>query len=233
MESGRGPTRYGALAGAVNGAVLLLLALLGPAPARGEAPLRILAFGDSLVAGYGLPATDSFVAQLERALAAAGISAEVIDGGVSGDTTAGGLARLDWSLAEEPDLVLLELGANDALRGLDPAETRANLEAILTRLGERGIPVLLAGMYAPPNLGPDYAEAFNRLYPELAERHGVPLYPFFLDGVAMEPSLNQPDGIHPNAAGVAVIVERLLPHLLAALEAITAERADGGHRPAS
>ncbi len=187
-------------------------------PAAGADPVRILAFGDSLTAGYGLPEAEGFPAQLEAALAAAGVEAEVINGGVSGDTTAGGLARLDWALADDPDVVILELGANDGLRGLRPAETRANLDAILTRLGEEGIAVLLAGMLAPPNLGREFGEAFNAMFPALAEEHGVAFYPFFLDGVATDPALNQPDGIHPNAAGVAVIVERILPHLLAVIE---------------
>ena len=181
-------------------------------------PVRILAFGDSLTAGFGLSQEDGFAAQLDRALAQAGVEAEVINGGVSGDTTAGGLARLDWALADDPDLVILELGANDGLRGLDPAETRANLDAMLTRLRESDVPVLLAGMLAPPNLGPEFGKAFNAVYPELAERHDVALFPFFLDGVATDPALNQPDGIHPNRAGVAVIVDRILPHLLPLIE---------------
>ena len=208
--------------GAVNvvaARVLLLFLLLAAAmPAAGADPVRILAFGDSLTAGYGLPEAEGFPAQLEAALAAAGVEAEVINGGVSGDTTAGGLARLDWALADDPDVVILELGANDGLRGLRPAETRANLDAILTRLGEEGIAVLLAGMLAPPNLGREFGDAFNAMFPALAEEHGVAFYPFFLDGVATDPALNQPDGIHPNAAGVAVIVERILPHLLAVIE---------------
>jgi len=179
----------------------------------GGAELRILALGDSLTAGYGLAPEDGFVAQLQRALDDAGLDVQVLDGGVSGDTTAGGLARLDWALADAPDAVILELGANDGLRGLDPAATRANLDAMLTRLGQAGKPVLLTGMLAPPNLGPEYGAEFNRIYPELAEAHGVALYPFFLDGVAAEPALNQDDGIHPNAEGVRIIVERLLPRL--------------------
>lgn len=198
--------------------LLLFLLLVAAMPAAGADPVRILAFGDSLTAGYGLPEAEGFPAQLEAALAAAGVEAEVINGGVSGDTTAGGLARLDWALADDPDVVILELGANDGLRGLRPAETRANLDAILTRLGEEGIAVLLAGMLAPPNLGREFGEAFNAMFPALAEEHSVAFYPFFLDGVAIDPALNQPDGIHPNAAGVAVIVERILPHLLAVIE---------------
>ena len=196
------------------GQALLLAAALLPAPAGASAAtLKILALGDSLTAGYGLPPDQGFVPQLQKALQAEGIDAEVLDGGVSGDTTAGGLARLDWTLQEEPRVVIVELGANDALRGLDPAAAKANLDAILTRLGQQHRTVLLAGMLAPPNLGPDYAKAFNAIYPELAEKHGVTLYPFFLDGVAANPSLIQQDGLHPNAAGVAVIVRRILPAL--------------------
>ena len=187
--------------------------LAGPAPRAAEEPVQILALGDSLTAGYGLAPEDGFIAQLQRALDDAGLAARVLDGGVSGDTTAGGLARLDWALADNPDAVILELGANDGLRGLDPAATRANLDAMLTRLGQAGKAVLLAGMLAPPNLGPEYGAEFNRIYPELAAAHGVALYPFFLDGVAADPALNQDDGIHPNADGVRIIVERLLPSL--------------------
>jgi len=178
-----------------------------------EAELRILALGDSLTAGYGLAPEDGFIAQLQRALDAAGLAVRVLDGGVSGDTTAGGLARLDWALADAPDAVIIELGANDGLRGLDPAATRTNLDVMLTRLGQAGKPVLLAGMLAPPNLGPEYGAEFNRIYPELAVSHGVLFYPFFLDGVAADPALNQDDGIHPNAEGVRLIVERMLPQL--------------------
>lgn len=194
------------------------LVLAAGAVAEAAEPVRVLAFGDSLTAGYGLPAEEGFVAQLQRALDEAGQDATVLDGGVSGDTTAGGLARLDWALADQPDAVILELGANDGLRGLDPAATRANLEAMLSRLAEAGTPVLLAGMLAPPNLGPEYGDEFNRIYPELATRHDVPLYPFFLDGVAAEAALNQGDGMHPNAAGVRVIVERVLPDVIRLIE---------------
>lgn len=198
----------------------LLAAGLGAphALAAQDEPVEILALGDSLVAGYGLPADEGFVPQLEAALAEQGIEAEVIDGGVSGDTTAGGRARLDWLLAEKPDYAIVELGANDGLRGLDPAEMRKNLDAILTRFDEEGIPVLLAGMLAPPNYGDAYEEEFNAVFPELAEKHDAVFYPFFLDGVAADPSLNQDDGIHPNAEGVAVIVERIMPYLLQLLE---------------
>ena len=179
---------------------------------------RLLAFGDSLTSGWGLAARDAFPAQLERALHAAGRkNVRVIASGVAGDTSAGGRARLAWSLADRPDAAIVELGANDGLRGIDPASTYGNLDAILAELKRRGIPVLLAGMYAPPNLGREYGEAFNAIYPRLAERHGVVLYPFFLEGVAVEPALNQPDGIHPNAEGVAVIVERILPYVMRVL----------------
>jgi acyl-CoA thioesterase-1 len=172
-----------------------------------------VAFGDSLTAGYGLPAGDAFPAQLQRALAAKGITVTVVNAGVSGDTSTGGLARLDWSVPDGTDAVILELGANDALRGLNPAITRKALDAILHRLTERKIPVLLCGMIAPPNLGAEYGQAFNAIYPELATTDGAILYPFFLTGVAADPKLNQPDGIHPTAAGVAVIVTHIIPQV--------------------
>ena len=178
----------------------------------------IVALGDSLMAGWGLEYGDSLPVQLEAWLNEAGLSVEVVNAGVSGDTTAGGIARLDWVLGNGPDLVIVELGANDALRGLDPATTRANLDSILVQLKERRVKILLAGMLAPPNLGDEYAEAFNSIYPELADKHGVMLYPFILDGVAAKPELNQDDGMHPNARGVAVIVERLGPVLRRLME---------------
>lgn len=204
------------------GAAVALAALLLPAAAGGAAdpaPLRILAFGDSLVHGYGLAAEDTFPAQLERALLRAGHRVEVLNGGNSGDTTAAGLARLEWVLSDRPDLAIVELGANDGLRGIDPGETYRNLDQILGRMKAEGIPVLLAGMLAPRNLGADYAEAFDAVFPRLAEAHDVAFYPFFLDGVAMEPELNQADGIHPNAAGVAQVVERILPSVERLIEA--------------
>ena len=200
--------------------LLLLLALAIPMglSAATAKETRLLAFGDSLTSGWGLAARDAFPAQLERALHAAGRkNVRVIASGVAGDTSAGGRARLAWSLADRPDAAIVELGANDGLRGIDPASTYGNLDAILAELKRRGIPVLLAGMYAPPNLGSEYGEAFNAIYPRLAERHGVVLYPFFLEGVAVEPALNQPDGIHPNGDGVAVIVERILPYVMRVL----------------
>jgi len=213
--------RYGGLAGFFNAVFVFVLvaAGLGTSPAALAKPFDILAFGDSLTAGYGLAADAGFTRQLETRLRAAGYDVEVRNAGVSGDTTAGGRARLAWTLADRPDLVLLELGANDGLRGIDPAETRRNLEAMLRELQARQIPVLLAGMRAPPNLGRDYAEDFDSLFADLAAAYQVPLYPFFLDGVAAQPELNQADGIHPNAAGVAVIVERILPYVVRSLPA--------------
>ena len=193
---------------------LILTAALPRSVAAQAKPLTLLAFGDSLVAGFGLGSRDGFTAKLEAALKAKGIDARVVNAGLSGDTSAGGVARLDWALDPKPDFAIVELGANDGLRGLDPAQTRANLDAILTKLKAKGVPVLFAGMYAPPNMGPDYAKPFNALYPELAQKHGVAFYPFFLEGVAANAALNQPDGIHPNAKGVDIIVERILPHVL-------------------
>ena len=172
---------------------------------------RISVLGDSLTAAYGIAIEDGFPAQLERALLAEGYDCDVLDAGVSGDTTAGGLARLDWMLADQPTHVILELGANDGLRGLPTEQMDANLDAIITRLKAEPLPVLLTGMLPPPNLGKDYTDAFAKVFQDLAERHDIPLYPFFLDGVAGEPSLNQPDQLHPLPEGVAVIVERILP----------------------
>ena len=192
---------------------IMLLGVMVQAASAEAAPVKILALGDSLTAGYGLPPGQGFVPQLQRALKDSGIDAEVQDGGVSGDTTAGGLARLDWALAENPQVVIVELGANDALRGLDPGQARSNLSAILAKLTAQHRGVILAGMLAPPNLGSDYGAAFNAIYPDLARQYGIVLYPFFLDGVAADPALNQPDGLHPTAEGVAIIVKRLLPSL--------------------
>jgi acyl-CoA thioesterase-1 len=181
----------------------------------------VLALGDSLTAGYGLAARDGFVPRLEAALRTEGYNVTVVNAGVSGDTTAGGKARLDWSLAEKPDAVLLELGANDALRGISPVATEANLDAMLQVLRKRQIPVLLIGMKSPPNLGTEYVTAFEGIYPRLAARYQIPLYPFFLDGVAASSTLNQPDGIHPNAQGVHEIVRRLLPVVGKFLDALS------------
>lgn len=173
--------------------------------------MRIVVLGDSLSAGFGLGAGDALPAKLERALKAKGLSVEIQSAGVSGDTAAGGLARLDWSVPDGTDAVILELGANDALRGADPKATRASLDAIIRKLKERKIAVLLAGMLAPRNLGPDYATAFDPIYPELAAEHGLILYPFILEGVAGDKALNQADGLHPTAAGVDIMVRGLLP----------------------
>jgi acyl-CoA thioesterase-1 len=183
--------------------------------AHGEMPIQIpvhvVALGDSLTAGYGLPAKDGFVPRLEAALTADGVSVVIANAGVSGDTASGGLARLDWSLPPDTDVVIVELGANDMLRGIDPQVTRDALDTILARLVGRRISVLLCGMRAAPNLGADYGRAFDRIYPELAAKYGVPLYPFFLDGVAADRTLTLSDGLHPNAAGVGVIVRGILP----------------------
>jgi acyl-CoA thioesterase I len=174
-------------------------------------PIRIVGFGDSLMAGYQLPQEDAFPARLEQALKKAGYNVTIENAGVSGDTTSGGLARLDWSVPEGTDIVILELGANDALRGVSPQVAEQNLDAMLTRLKARGITVVLAGMLAPPNMGKAYDERFNGIYPRLAEKHGVPLYPFFLNGVAAQKNLLLDDGMHPNARGVARMVEGFLP----------------------
>ncbi len=190
--------------------VVIMSFFLIPGPAF-AAQATIVAFGDSLVAGQGLPQEEAFPARLEAALRARGHDVSIVNAGVSGDTTAGGLGRLDWSVPDGTGGVILELGANDMLRGIDPAQTRKNLDAMLSRLKERGIPVLLAGMRASPNLGSDYAGEFDALFADLAQKHGAAHYPFFLDGVAAQPSLNQNDGMHPNSAGVDVIVARFLP----------------------
>lgn len=191
-------------------AVLAMAAMAGAGQSRAE-PFRIVGFGDSLMAGYQLGPGEGFPDKLQVALKAAGLDVEVAAAGVSGDTTSGGLARLDWSIPDGTDLVLLELGGNDMLRGIAPDFTERNLDAILARLKERGIGVLLIGMLAAPNLGPEYSEAFNGIYPRLAEKYGVPLYPFFLDGVAGDLKLLQSDGIHPTAEGVDIMVQRMLP----------------------
>jgi acyl-CoA thioesterase-1 len=191
-----------------------LIAAMLPRAAFSQTSGRLVVLGDSLAAGYGLPAEEAFPARLQSALVAAGHAVEVINAGVSGDTTAGGLARLDWALGNPaPGFAIVELGANDALRGLDPARAYENLDRIIARLKQRSVKVLLAGMKAPRNLGRDYANAFDAIYPRLADKHRVPLYDFFLDGVAAVPALNQRDGIHPNARGVEIIVERILPHV--------------------
>jgi acyl-CoA thioesterase I len=174
-------------------------------------PIRLLILGDSLSAGYGLAHPDGFEVQLQAALKARGTDVAIIDGAVSGDTTAGGRARIDWVLADGADAAIVELGANDGLRGVDPKEMEANLTAILDTLAAKHIPVLLEGMFAPPNLGPDYAEAFKAVFERLSRRPGILFDPFFLDGVAAVPALNQADGMHPNPEGVKRVVARLLP----------------------
>ncbi|MGH6814951.1 MAG: arylesterase, partial [Hyphomicrobiaceae bacterium] len=179
--------------------------------AHAAQPVRILAFGDSLTAGFNLAAGDAFPAQLEKALAAKGHQVEVINAGVSGDTTAAALARFDWAVPDKIDAAVVALGANDALRGLPPAQARQNLEAIVTRLKARGIEVLLAGMLAPRNYGDSYVKAFDAIYPELAKAHDLVLYPFFLEGVALKSKFNLSDGLHPNARGIALIVRNILP----------------------
>lgn len=196
----------------VNG--LALAAALATGPSRAQTRPRLVVLGDSLTAGFGLAKSQAFPARLDAALKAQGLDVDVVDAGVSGDTTAGGLARLDWAIgAPPPAYAIVELGANDGLRGLPPAAMEANLDAIIARLKARGVRVLLAGMRAPPNFGRDYARAFEAVYERLADKHDVPLYPFFLDGVAAEPALNQPDGLHPNAKGVDAIVERIVPYV--------------------
>jgi acyl-CoA thioesterase-1 len=191
----------------------VLVAVIAPLPAAHAQnnPIRLVALGDSLSAGYNLPQEAAFPVALERALKAKGYRVEVANAGVSGDTSSGGLDRLDWSVPDGTDGVILELGANDMLRGLDPAGTRKNVEAIVERLKSRNIPVMLAGMYASRNLGTEYVQKFDSIYPDIAKKHDLVLYPFFLDGVAGDRSLNLPDGMHPTAKGVEIIVERILP----------------------
>ncbi len=204
-------------------ACLVLLAVLPGAGALAKAePLRIVAFGDSLVAGLGVPLEAAFPAQLQQALAARGHSVEIINAGVSGDTTAGGLARLDWSIADGVSAVILELGANDMLRGVDPATTQANLDAMIVRLKQRNIPVLLTGMRASPNMGDAYVQAFDPIFQRLAQKHDLRFYPFFLEGVAGNRELNQSDAMHPTAKGVERIVELFLPQMEAFLAEIAA-----------
>jgi acyl-CoA thioesterase-1 len=190
--------------------MLVWLAVTGTANAA-ERTVKVVAFGDSLSAGYQLPASAAFPAQLEKALKVKGVAVEIANAGVSGDTASGGLARLDWSVPEGTDAVILELGANDMLRGVDPKITRKALADIVSRLKARHVEVLLCGMRAAPNLGADYARAFDAIYPELAQANGLLLYPFFLDGIVTDAKLNQRDGLHPTAAGVAVIVEKIMP----------------------
>ena len=196
---------------AATTALMLIAGSAAAAPASGAHVAKIIAFGDSITAGFGLPPEQALPVRLEAKLHDEGIAAKVVNEGVSGDTTAGGVARLDWMLADKPDVVIVELGANDALRGIDPKVVRANLEKIIERIQASGAKVLLLGMKAPPNWGEDYQRAFDRIYPELARAHDVPLVPFFLEGVAMDPNMNQADGLHPNERGVVVIVDHIAP----------------------
>jgi len=213
--------RYGDVSGFVNALmVLVLLTFALPGHPASAATLRVVVLGDSLSAGYGLMLPDAFPSQLQRALSADGFDVEIINAGVSGDTSAGGLSRLDWALSEGADAVIIELGANDGLRGLEPGETGKNIDAIVTSLKQRGLAILLTGMRAPPNLGADYGRAFAAIYPRLAEKHGIALYPFFLQGVAAIPALNQEDTIHPNPKGVKVVIDGILPYVKEMLRGI-------------
>lgn len=201
--------------------IVALLAFTLPARAAG---VRVVVLGDSLAAGYGVKADEAFPARLEAALRANGYDVTVANAGVSGDTTQGGLARLAWAVAPGTDVAIVELAANDALRGIDPARTRANLAEIVKTLKQRRIAVLLAGMRAPPNMGADYARRFDAIYPALARQYGVALYPFFLAGVAGRADLNQNDGMHPTAAGIEVIVKAILPTVMAVIDKVMAAR---------
>jgi acyl-CoA thioesterase I len=202
---------YGLKPSRFNRLLLALLMLVATArPALAE-PIRILALGDSLTAGLGLSLDDSYPTCLQAALNKDGHDVSVINGGISGDTSAGGLARLDWALADHPRFALVELGANDALRGISPAVTKDNLDRILAKLVSAGVRPVLLGMKAPENWGAGYVRDFDRIYPDLAAKYKIPLYPFFLEGVALDPKYIQPDGLHPNAAGVGVIVGHVLP----------------------
>ncbi len=178
----------------------------------------LVILGDSLTAGYGLAPEDAFPNRLQKHLAGLGFAVRIENAGVSGDTTHGGLARLDWSVGDDADAVILELGGNDALRGMPPEQARANLDAMLLRLSQRKLPVLLAGMRAPRNMGPEYIDAFDKIFPELAKKYQVAFFPFFLEGVASDPKLNQPDMIHPNRAGVDVIVKNITPYVMQLLK---------------
>lgn len=203
---------------------LWLFALLMPAMADDAVPVHIVAFGDSLTAGYQLKPEEAFPVQLAGALKAKGLDVRVTNAGVSGDTTAAGLARFDWAVPDDTDAVILELGANDAMRGIDADVVRGNLDTILTKLRERDIEVLLAGMPPPKNWGKDYEARFGAIYTELAEKHGALLYPFFLEGVALDPSLNLADGLHPTGKGVGVIVQNILPQAEALIERVRTKR---------
>jgi acyl-CoA thioesterase-1 len=203
----------------------VLTLTFAPAPAQAaDKPVKIVVLGDSLSAGFGLPVQSAFPTKLAAALKAKGIAAEIANAGVSGDTASGGLARLDWSVPDGTDAVILELGANDALRGIDPKVTQTALDGILSKLKARHIAALLAGMLAPPNMGADYGRDFNAIYPALAKSYDAVYYPFFLDGVAADPKLNQGDGMHPNAGGVDAIVARMMPKVEELIARVRAAR---------
>jgi acyl-CoA thioesterase-1 len=216
---------YGRFAAAVNSLLLVLFLALSSAHAQ-NGPVKIAILGDSLAAGYGVKPEQAFPIRLQEALKAAGRNVTVLNQGVSGDTSAGGLERLDWMLADKPDIVLVELGGNDALRGIDPRTTEKNLVAIVEKLKAAKVTVWLAGMMAPRNLGSDYVKEFDGLYKRIADKYEVPLYPFILDGVAQDPALNQGDGIHPNPRGAQVVADRLLPFVTKNLDDAAAV-----HRP--
>ncbi|WP_027533312.1 arylesterase [Bradyrhizobium sp. WSM3983] len=201
-----------------------LMTVANPAWADATKPIKLVVFGDSLSAGLGLPAQDAFPAKLQKALQAKGIAVDMTNAGVSGDTSSGGRDRLDWSVSDGTEGVILELGANDAMRGIDPDLTRAALADIVGRLKARKIAVMLCGMLAPPNFGADYGTRFNSIYPDLAKQFDVPLYPFFLEGVAADAKLNQADGIHPTAEGVDIIVHNMLPTVEAFVRTIGEQR---------
>jgi acyl-CoA thioesterase-1 len=219
---------YGGFAARVNSRLVAVLALLlylaAPAVHAQTEPVKLAILGDSLAAGYGLAPAQAFPARLQAALKEKGRNVTVINHGVSGDTTAGGVERLDWMLGDRPDIVLVELGGNDALRALDPAATERNLDTIVKKLKEAGVTVWLAGMLAPRNFGPEYAKSFDAVFKKIADKYEVPFYAFFLDGVAQDPALNQPDGIHPNARGVDVVVERIIPFVIKNLDAAPVRR---------
>jgi acyl-CoA thioesterase-1 len=217
---------YGRFAAMVNSLLLILLLGIGAAHAQ-NAPIKLAVLGDSLAAGFGVKPAESFPVRLEAALKAQGRNVTVLNHGVSGDTTAGGLDRIDWMLADKPDIVLVELGGNDALRGTDPAVTEKNLTAIVEKLKAAGVQVWLAGMYAPRNFGSEYATAFDGLYKRIADKYQLPLYPFILDGVAQDTALNQSDGIHPNPKGAQIVADKLLPFVTKNLD-----DAPPVHRPA-
>ena len=223
----RASTFTGQMVRAIALVNLWLLALLMPAAADEARPIRIVAFGDSLTAGYQLKPDEAFPLQLAAALKAKGYAVDVANAGVSGDTTAAGLARFDWAVPEDTDAVILALGANDALRGIDPDVARDNLDQILTKLRERNIDVLIAGMPPPKNWGKDYEDRFGAMYSDLAETHGALLYPFFLDGVALDPKLNLADGMHPTGQGIGIIVEKILPDVEELIRRVEARRGAG------